>query len=144
MKFDGGVRRPSAAAGIRQIPGDPHGQPDPAPHLELEALIAEQARDDTPFQRQERWLEGRSVPLDAPLEEGTLAAVIGVEYAELGADETRVVDFLQRPRGSVLTEGATYHGTLDGYNNHRCRCPRCRGANAERSRRRYAAQKAVA
>ena len=25
---------------------------------------------------------------------------------------------------------ASFHGTLDGYNNHRCRCPECRAAHA--------------
>jgi hypothetical protein len=31
---------------------------------------------------------------------------------------------------------ADWHGTLYGYNHHRCRCPGCRGANQARSQRR--------
>lgn len=93
---------------------------------ELDALIAEQSADDNytivPEFR-------NSIPLESA------APYLGV------TSDGAIIDFKGHERGSVLVSGATWHGTVTGYINHRCRCRPCKDAQAARIRRQRAARK---
>ena len=101
---------------------------------ELELLIAQQASDDTHYARPEFRdvirLDASTVTSDRFDTGGVLSDLIGVD------DDGEVLSFLRPMKGSVLNGGAAYHGTEDGYVNHRCRCKRCRTAHTEASMRR--------
>lgn len=86
---------------------------------QLDALIAEQDKDDTdrvvPEHRD-------TISLDAASD------YIGKEL------DGEVITFFPRQRGSVLIGTASYHGTPAGYTNHGCRCARCHSAKMEQQR----------
>lgn len=96
---------------------------------ELERLIAEQAADDTSFQRP----EPQSVSLDV------IGAYVGAsdtyfsgeddEHYSFGNEANEVHSFLAPQKGDVLVEGATWHGTRYGYTTKLCRCGKCTEAN---------------
>lgn len=88
---------------------------------ELERLIEEQERDCSDTIRPEFYEQ-------VPLTEG-IANCIGMEM------DGEIVSRLPRPpRGTLLVGSAPWHGTRGGYENHKCRCDKCRDANATRSR----------
>jgi hypothetical protein len=124
---------------------------------ELELLIREQTTDDTHYVD----VPGSQVSLDAPApsgEGGTIGdELIGYDpwdlvdaVVDLELDPAAVaysgplVDHMPLRRGTVLTDPRkTPHGTAGAYQNHKCRCPRCRSAWATYVRERRAAQRAA-
>lgn len=88
---------------------------------ELERLIAEQAADDTYVIRGE-------------------SSTVNIDSVSnfLTTDDGGVVCNIPPRRGTILKppirEDEPWHGTFDGYNNHRCRCARCRAFKAQKQR----------
>jgi len=90
---------------------------------EIDRLVEEQQRDDRDYIAPEF---RDTVPIDE------LDNLLGV------SPDGGIVSFEKHEKGSVLTGSAVYHGTFGGYTNHKCRCVRCRYANAEHQRKRRA------
>lgn len=84
-------------------------------HRELDRLIEEQQRDDS----------GVVFP-----EHSDTVSLDGLEN-HLAVEDGELIDMRPRERGSILVGGASWHGTIGGYNNHKCKCARCRAAIKE-------------
>lgn len=101
---------------------------------ELERLIAEQSADDTYFARPEQ----QNVSLETVSEyvgiSDTYFAGTDDEHYSYGDEHQGVYSFLTPERGSVLVEGASWHGTDHGYTRKKCRCDRCKTAHKEAQR----------
>lgn len=92
---------------------------------ELDDLIEEQQRDDTHFVRPEQ----QNVSLE------TVGECIGAsdtyfsgtedEHYSYGHEQGGIHSFLRPQKGSVLVEGASWHGTVYGARNKKCKCARC-------------------
>jgi hypothetical protein len=96
---------------------------------EIERLFEEQLKDDTSFVSPEfNTLD--TIPIE------TLVDSLAV------APDGEIVMFGQKEKGTVLIGSAAYHGTVSGYVNHKCKCDRCKGAQATRVRRQRAQRKA--
>lgn len=99
---------------------------------ELALLIEEQRKDDTTRIWPEHFV---ALSLDAAvsMDDGdvfTLGSFVGVD------EDGEIVSYL-RPRGPFfrpMNENESWHGTMGGYTNYRCRCPRCRQANTDHCR----------
>jgi hypothetical protein len=102
---------------------------------ELELLIAEQAADDTYHIRQPEGVLSLQSAAPAAFE-GTIEDYIGVD--ETGS----LVSFLPRVEESLFSVGFV-HGTLTAYKKRKCRCTKCRAANAEWKRNHARAQRRV-
>lgn len=102
------------------------------PEEELQLLVQEQKADDTYIVYRPNW----TVSLDGP---ATGAEGIVSDY--LGTDEDgELINFLPRERSALTMPALIPHGTLGGYNNHKCRCCKCRAAVAEYRRNKRAEQ----
>lgn len=101
---------------------------------ELERLIAEQSADDTYFARPEQ----QNVSLETVSEyvgiSDTYFAGTDDEHYSYGDEDQGVYSFLTPERGSVLVEGASWHGSNYGYTQKKCRCDRCTEAAKEAKR----------
>lgn len=104
---------------------------------ELALLIAEQRADDTHVIRPERGHEN-----DARLDTTGLVGNRNLsmyDLVEQGDDGCRLN--IPPTKGRVLVGGKIggfQHGTLNGYNNHRCKCLECKAAKAAYMRERRA------
>lgn len=107
------------------------------PEEELDLLIREQTADDTHFVAR----NPRDISLDTTSPNGdlSLADLIGVnEDGEVVVFDVRATNGRRRPmgqRGSLCDLSQVPHGTLGGYNNHKCRCVKCRAAVCEYRRK---------
>ena len=102
---------------------------------ELALLIEEQRADDTHIVRPDRVMR-YGLRLDHQTDnDKDLSNLIGVD------EDGEVVSFIRAERGEILVGAAPWHGTEDGYTNHRCRCPRCRQANTVANHKRRQARK---
>lgn len=101
---------------------------------ELERLIAEQSADDTYFARPEQ----QNVSLETVSEyvgiSDTYFAGTDDEHYSYGDEDQGVYSFLKPERGTVLVEGASWHGTRYGYERKSCRCNRCKETQKKRVR----------
>ena len=96
---------------------------------EIDRLVEEQHRDDTDYITP----EFREM---VPFDEGLQNCVGKSPDGEVEWYDHRALGRIQR--GAVLIGGASWHGTFGGYTNHKCRCQRCKGANAAHQRKRRA------
>lgn len=89
---------------------------------ELDLLIAEQERDDTNIVYAENriFLDAQFVMGDGEAE--GFSNLIGVDQ------EGEIISFIRPRRGDVLTTGKSWHGTIGGYSNYKCKCARCKAA----------------
>lgn len=102
---------------------------------EIDRLVEEQLRDDT-------YQIAPEVRDMVPFDEG-LHNRIGVTLE----GEIEWFDHVALGRvqhGKVLVGTASWHGTFGGYTNHKCRCCKCKGANATHQRKVRAAKREAA
>ena len=85
---------------------------------ELDRLVAEQKQDDTDTIKRE--FHGQ-----VPFTNG-IANCIGMD-----TDGEIVTFFARPPKGTLLVGTAAWHGTRNGYTNHKCRCEPCTEANTD-------------
>lgn len=92
---------------------------------ELERLIAEQEADDTDFVRP----EPQTVSLEAVGEyiggNDTYFADTENDHYSFGNEVNGVYSFLDPQKGDVLVGSASWHGTLHGARNKKCKCVKC-------------------
>jgi hypothetical protein len=109
------------------------------PDEELELLIAEQQADDVYFVRKPLG----EISLEAPAPggfEGSVSDYIGLEFDFDAFDPDasgEVVSYLPRSEESLFAVGFP-HGTFNAYNNHKCRCTKCKSFFADYRRRKRA------
>jgi hypothetical protein len=130
------------------------------PEQELERLILEQEADDIYWVRPQDSGVSLDMSYMSQVHDGPprlVGEMVGrdpwdlVDAAiDLGLDPTELafagdlVDCLQPRRGDVLTDPRnTDHGTINAYANAKCRCLKCRAANAQYMRDYRAARKAA-
>ena len=108
---------------------------------ELDRLIAEQEKDDSTVILPER---GHESDIDIGVFTDSFSVTdvyfAGSEDQHPSDEDAEPVIDLPRQKGAVLVGGASWHGTLDGYNNHKCHCDRCKAAYSE-WKRQYRARK---
>ena len=90
---------------------------------EIDQLVEEQLRDDRDYISPEF---RDTVPIDE------LDNLLGV------SPDGEIVSFGRHEKGSILIAGATYHGTLYGYSNRKCKCAPCKRAMADWKKKRRA------
>lgn len=117
---------------------------------ELDDLIAEQkAEIDSHYQRP----EDQTISFDSMGENASVGDYIGStdtyfagtddEMYSFGDGEQDVYSFLPPQKGTVLVEGASWHGTRHGYTRKECRCAPCTEANKLYHRKLRARRKAA-
>ena len=90
---------------------------------EIDRLVEEQRKDDTSFISPER---PDMVRLDV------MSDYVGV------AEDGEIVSYLPNEHGFILKDFSSYHGTLYGYSNRKCKCAPCKRAMADCKKKRRA------
>lgn len=95
---------------------------------EIDRLVDEQLKDDTYF-----------IPTEFPVD---TVPIESLSETLAQTEDGEIIHLASREKGTVLVGTAPYHGTVSGYVNHKCKCGRCKGAQAARVRRQRLQRKA--